>query len=138
MTLDLSGGHLYTVSLNGETFITGQTAVTLNLKPGKNDVVVTTDLECQGSYRESFMMEDKMSVFPNPVKDGMLYLSFPSQENEKVSVQVYSMVGKLIIDKQLQPENNQIGVNVNELAVGSYVVKLVSNTSIYNSKFIRQ
>ncbi|MDI1256542.1 MAG: carbohydrate-binding protein [Flavobacterium sp.] len=138
VTLDLSGGILYTIELNGETFITGQSSITLGLKPGKNDVVVKTNLDCQGTYRESFMMEDKMSVYPNPLKNGKLYLSFPSQNNEKVSLQVYSMIGKLVIDQQIQPENNQIGVDVNALSSGTYVVKLVSNTSIYNSKFIRQ
>ena len=137
LTVDLEGGSIYRIDLNGTLYMTDKNSITLNLKPGKNDLVVKTDKECQGTYKQSFVLEDNIFAYPNPIKEHMLYITVPAQQNELLSLQVISMVGKLVIERQLTAQDNTIGLDVTTLASGNYILKVVSNTSIYNSKFIR-
>ena len=138
VTIDLNGGSIYKIDLNGTLYMTDKNTITLNLKSGKNELVVKTDKECQGAYRQSIVLDDNIFAYPNPVKDNMLYVTVPEQQNELLNLQVISMLGKLVIDKQLQVQDNTVGLDVSNLASGNYILKVVTNSSIYNLKIIRQ
>ena len=68
-------------------------------------------------------------VYPNPVTDGLVKLSFNDQPIGKYKVQVIDMFGKLIssreviVNSKLQIEELKLG---EALAKGSYMIK-VSN-----------
>ncbi|AWA29700.1 glycosyl hydrolase [Flavobacterium magnum] len=137
-TLDLSGGTSYRINLNGTVHTTNQGTITLELKPGRNTLEVKTDRDCQGVYRKEWLVDDSLLVYPNPAKDGTLYFSVPPQQNTEVSLHVYSMIGKCVIDSTFPSGDTQYAANISALAAGTYMIKVISGNSIYNSKFIRQ
>jgi len=138
VNLDLVGGKTYRIELNGVIYATAENTIELNLQHGKNDIVVTAEKECQGIYKETILMSNNLFVYPNPIKDNMLFINIPFEKNNQVTLQVFSMMGKLILSKQLQQENTTLGLDVGALASGTYILKVVSNSSIYNSKIIKQ
>lgn len=138
VVIDMTGGSSYRINLNGIIYTTDQNSITLNVKPGLNTLEVKTDKDCQGTYRREFMVDDTLLVFPNPVKDGMLYFSIPLQQNQQVTVEVYSMMGKRVIVGSFPSGETKYGINISSLAAGTYAVKVISDSSVYNSKFIRQ
>jgi len=137
LTLDLNGGTLYRITHNDVLFITAENAFTLHLNAGENTVWVETDKPCQGTYKERFFMEDKIFTYPNPVKDNFLFVNVPAQKNESVYIQIYSMMGKLIVDKQFQSEGTAFSIDMASLSAGTYALKVVSNTSMYTTKIIK-
>ncbi|WP_026703968.1 carbohydrate-binding protein [Flavobacterium soli] len=137
-TLDLSGGNLYRIKLNDQLFITDENTFTLNLQVGENAVSVETDKPCQGVYQEKFLMENKIFAYPNPVKDHFLFVNVPAKKDETVFIQVYSMMGKLVINKQFQFDGSAFSIDMSSLSTGTYALKVVSNTSMYNTKIIKQ
>ena len=138
VTIDLNGGSVYTIDLNGMIYMTDQHSIVLNLKAGTNALVVKTDKECQGVYSERIQIDDKIMVYPNPIKENTLFVSLPIQKSEQVSVQVFSMLGKLVIDTTILAEGQTIALDTSILAAGTYILKVVSSAATYNSKIIRQ
>jgi len=137
LTLDLNGGNLYRITHNDVLFITDENAFTIHLNAGENIVSIETDKPCQGIYEERFFMEDKIFTYPNPVKDNLLFVNVPAQRNEAVYIQIYSMMGKLVIDKQFLSEGSAFSIDMGSLSAGTYALKAVSNTSMYNTKIIK-
>ncbi len=135
--IDMAGATIYRIELNGTVFMTSENTITLDLKPGKNELIVKTDKECQGVYRENIQLDDAIYAYPNPIKNGQLFLSIPSQTKDSITVQIFSMMGKLVFDQQILSEKT-IGLDLNFLAAGTYALKVVSKTSVYNSKIIKQ
>ncbi|MEX0359948.1 MAG: proprotein convertase P-domain-containing protein, partial [Allomuricauda sp.] len=56
LTLSMSGGSLYTIELNGLATQTLDNEIQLELKEGRNTLKVSTGLDCQGIYEESFFV----------------------------------------------------------------------------------
>ncbi|RZK12766.1 MAG: carbohydrate-binding protein [Flavobacterium sp.] len=137
VTLDLNGGNLYRITHNDVLFITNENTFTLHLNAGENNVSVETDKPCQGVYRGKFIMEDTIFTYPNPVKDNLLFVNVPAQKNETIYIQIYSMLGKLVVDRQFQSDRSAFSIDMASLSTGTYALKVVSNTSTYTTKIIK-
>ena len=136
--IDLSGGELYRIELNETTYMTDQNTITLPLLAGKNELFIKTNKDCQGIYKQTITLENKIVAYPNPAQD-ILHIKIPNQKNEQIStVQLYSLIGKLIIDKQFQASENIFTLDISELSIGTYALKVFSNTSIYNTKISKK
>ncbi|MDO7172782.1 S8 family serine peptidase [Mariniflexile sp. AS56] len=83
---------------------------------------------------ESEFNDQEINVFPNPVKD-LVYFKLPSNENG-VTVNVFSMLGKHLLSTLVTPSNNQI--EVSSLSKGMYVVQLQSANISKTIKIIKQ
>ena len=71
-------------------------------------------------------------LYPNPVSDR---LYFGSQNGEELtSVQVYDVNGKLCVEQA----NPQGGINVQTLQPGLYFIKLSTQATVQNMKFIKK
>lgn len=138
MELDLYGGQKYTISLNGESFTTTQSTVTLALKPGENNLEVKADKECQGTYREKVMLDATAVIYPNPVNGGIVYVAAPYAEDSNVSIEVFNVLGKRVYSAAFKPQTEDIAVNVSALEAGVYMIKVVSGTYTTNSKLVKQ
>lgn len=134
----LSGGNNYTIELNGKIFMTEESEMVLDLKTGVNNLIVKTDRECQGTHREAILIDDKITVYPNPVKNDLFYVTLPIQESEHVSFQVFSMLGKVVIEKNFLAEEKTFPVDVSKLASGTYALKVTFDNAVYNTKIVRQ
>jgi endoglucanase len=135
--IDLAGGEMYRIELNDKVYMTNESTITVSLKAGKNDLVVKTDKECQGIYSEKILIQDKIYVYPNPSQE-IVYVTIPVQENDHVSLQVFSMIGKLVVSKQFNSQEKTFPIDISSLSSGTYALKVISNSSMYNAKIVRQ
>ncbi|QZK90711.1 endonuclease [Flavobacterium sp. CHNK8] len=70
-------------------------------------------------------------LYPNPSK-GVAKINFPS-ENEKYSVQVYSITGQKVFEENFNNSNTAI---LNGLERGIYIVKITSSSKTFTKKLI--
>ncbi|RZJ65540.1 MAG: carbohydrate-binding protein [Flavobacterium sp.] len=138
LKLNLEGSDQYRIELNGVQYLTDQNAISFDLVAGKNDLVVKTDKECQGIYRETIVMDDTITVYPNPVHQDMIYVALPNAKSELVSLEVFSLLGKKVISETGMSQERTVALNTSSLASGTYALKIVSETGTYNTKFIKQ
>ena len=112
-----------------------------------NDVFAQcTDSVCQ-TITVAFTGVQKIAIdassivmAPNPVKDN-LTLSYTLNNNAKVSVQVYDMLGKAILN--VSESNQTFGqhnntINLSGIAAGSYILKLNVDGNVINKKLIKE
>jgi Leucine-rich repeat (LRR) protein len=81
---------------------------------------------------EEFEVTNKISVYPNPVKD-ILYL----QAKDGISVvswRIYNAFGQLVMSE----EKAQKAIDVSALNFGNYFITMVSDHGTTHSKFIKQ
>lgn len=69
---------------------------------------------------DSIETASKSTVYPNPVKEGKLYIS-SSNANEK-QVSIYSILGQKVIDVKTNKSNSEI--NVSKLSKGNYILRI--------------
>ncbi|MEL1244768.1 carbohydrate-binding protein [Flavobacterium sp. DGU11] len=136
--LELDGGNHYSINLNGTVYETSENAITLDLKGGENTLEVKTDKECQGIYRKTITMEDNLRVYPNPVSGNNVYVMLPEAKNEKVYVEVFSVIGERVITGNYVTQDKVFTVDTGALAAGMYMMKIVSGTQAYNIKIVKE
>jgi hypothetical protein len=71
----------------------------------------------------------QLNIFPNPAKD-----FFTLIDNFNGSLFIYDMIGELI--KEINIESTKQVINVNDLAKGIYVIKIVKNETIFINKLV--
>jgi uncharacterized repeat protein (TIGR01451 family) len=75
--------------------------------------------------------EINIRTYPNPAKD-ILYVSLNT--NEKVTIELYDLQGKQIIQKV--EESNRIELNISTVKSGVYFLKLTTKTAQFTKKII--
>ena len=83
---------------------------------------------------ESLPLQDKTSVFPNPVDD-ILSIRLPTQ-NDNMQVQIWDSTGRLMLKQMIKAQTNE--VNVKHLSVGSYMALIYQNSQkVAVHKFVK-
>lgn len=98
--------------------------------------------ECTLLYGNSVGMENserfpKVIIYPNPIVNGKLYLSLELDKPEMLCADIYSISGQCL--KKITPTVCQSGVNeldVSELPIGEYILRLVYGKNVSVHKFI--
>jgi hypothetical protein len=81
-----------------------------------------------------------INVYPNPMSNNGV-IAFELQSKSDVFVEVYSITGRLmkrITQSGMVEGQHQIQFGVNELANGTYIVRLKAGDRIETAKFIKQ
>lgn len=136
--LDLTGGEKYIVTLNGESFITYLSTVTLDLNPGENNIEVQAEKECQGIYRKTITLDANAVIYPNPVNEGMVYVAAPGMADNNVSVEVFNALGNRVYSRTFKPQNGELANDLSALSAGVYIIRVVSGSYTANSKLVKQ
>ena len=78
-------------------------------------------------------------VSPNPFTNKFT-IQYQSPINEKIQLQLLDMNGRVIQQQQYQVRAgvNQLYVAADQLATGTYVVKVIANGTVVNQKIIKQ
>ena len=77
-----------------------------------------------------------IEIYPNPVKD-RFYIQFSDQQLSEVpKISIFDMMGRQIQD--LTASDTESGVDVSSLRKGVYLIKIISDTEIYSSTFVKQ
>jgi len=90
----LDGGSNYKVTHNGKTTQTESNKHTVSLEKGINNISISTGIECQGLFQETYLNSYEVKYVPNPFKQE-LQLYIGGQDNI-IEVVVYSSNGQLI------------------------------------------
>ncbi len=104
VSLDLSGGDMYYIELNGNVFSTTESTIELDLKEGVNTLKVSTNLECQGIYSETISNFSRLKIYPNPVS-GTLTIYSGNSELNHVGISLYSMIGTVVMSDSYPLQN---------------------------------
>lgn len=136
VNLQMLGGQLYNVELNGLVEQTTSANFSVNLKPGLNVLKVTTGILCQGAFEEQFFVADSPIIVPNPAT-AMVNIGSRFQ-NQEVMVSIYSSEGRLIKQNKKRVEGYNFDLNVSELSNGLYYIVLESMGMSQTSKLIKR
>lgn len=76
--------------------------------------------------------------YPNPSKSGLVNLDYFAQNDDEITVSVYDMTGKLVVNQiqSLSRGNNNLSFNFSELNTGIYIVKIGDERNPTHRKLI--
>lgn len=97
------------------------------------------DLDGSVAYSDvrkvNFVNEESVSVYPNPATSVLNITATGSIINKAASVQVFSMEGKLVMQKQVSALNRTESFNVSALATGKYIMRISSESEVITKSF---
>ena len=137
LSLNMSGSQLYTIELNGNIIKTDKSTMLLDLSSGKNLLTVSTDNTCQGVFQDTFVLNERTMVFPNPFKESTkVWLGSVERE---VSISIFASNGQLVLQKQhVVNGNKEVDLNFTGLPRGMYVIRLDGEGVSESVKVIKQ
>lgn len=147
-------GKKYTLTQNGQTG-NGMWIHFYNVEGITNEAIPTTPVNLTGvnkiSYAEYYLIprvgadlgtgiaqyltENDLVVYPNPVAD-QLTVSLRTDAFQVTSMAVYDLNGKLV--KAQSVSDNQIVMNAQSLATGSYFLRLSDGKNSVTTKFVKR
>ena len=132
--LDISGGLNYTIDLNGIITNTTETEISLILAPGINRLIVKTDEDCQGIYRETINNSLQLIVYPNPIiNNDYLTILTGDTSIKNIEVELFSLLGERLLLQSFNLNNKKAELNISSLSTGMYL--LVVNTGKSQTTF---
>ena len=137
LSLQMYNGTSYKVLVNGKEVKTNNNSITIGLDKGANEIVVTTEKECQGQFSKTINLSDTVLVYPNPVVDYM-FLNIGNDTSKSVLLNMYSLEGKLVLSRTLPVDNATVKLDASFVDNGVYWVKLISEKSIKSFKIIKR
>ena len=120
--VSLQGATLYNVEVNGVVTQTELSELTIDLKPGTNEIKVFTNLPCQGSFEESLFVANTALIYPNPVQDRLTV--FLNEELEQVDVQLFDNNGGLLYQTTMNIQGTSFELNFEAYPVGFYFLRV--------------
>ena len=115
---------------------------------GNNQVFNTSDLannnllfQTNLNKSDDVFVQDKISVYPNPVKSNMFKVSFDNKEAGDYNIQLIDVSGRIVSDKVVSVYTGAQVAEVrvkNNLSKGLYMVKVLNhlNTQVFTKKII--
>jgi len=134
--LQMSGGEFYNIELNGRVEQTLENELSVTLRPGLNNLKVTSGLECQGVFERQFFVADSPIIFPNPSSEWVTVSS--NFKDQEITYRIYSVDGRLVREDSALVEGFSFDLNVSELSNGLYYLMLESTGNSQTSKLIKQ
>jgi sugar lactone lactonase YvrE len=126
--LQLEGGAIYTVDLNGKKFSTTKSSHTLPLAPGENILKVTSDKICQGVVEKSIRISEAVIVYPNPFEDILTVNLFDKSATSSI-IEIRNLDGKIVHAKNYPTQSGTAELNLSELPTGLFILKVSTATS---------
>jgi hypothetical protein len=121
----MKGGFRYTIELNGETYSTTESEITLPVAFAENRISVKTDKDCQGVFEDTFFMDvSNISVYPNPVHNGEVTVLIPQSSKGKVYLSLFTNSGRLVQKNSIENAEGEIRLDVSSLTSGIYNLKI--------------
>ena len=142
--VSLTGATQYQVLWNNEQYtLSAPNAMTTivferPLSQKQNDILITTEKACQGTFKDSFKLDANhmFSYYPNPSND-VIYMSLLSKE-EIGSLMVYDQLGKLVLKQSVQLPLKEKVIEVKGLSAGVYFITLVTKEQVYRKQLIKE
>lgn len=136
--LELEGGTEYFISLNGKEYRTGSGSIRLPLDKPSNQLVVRTELECQGEYVETIVLQPEPLIYPNPVGNEWLNIYLGQPAPETVSFALYTMNGTRVFAKSGQIVGGDTGLDMSGFPSGIYILNIRTEHSLKIYKIVKK
>ncbi|MDA9680665.1 thrombospondin type 3 repeat-containing protein, partial [Flavobacteriaceae bacterium] len=94
VSFDLEGGSTYEVTHNGKTTQINSSKHTVNLDKGINNISISTGIECQGLFQQTYLNSYEVKYVPNPFKESLQF--FIGGQDNIIEIGVYTSNGQLI------------------------------------------
>ncbi|MGB2085543.1 MAG: reprolysin-like metallopeptidase [Flavobacteriaceae bacterium] len=137
--LKLEGSKRYFVNINNQEFeINDLNEKEFPLNKGLNVITVKTPLSCQGEYKELIYIDEPSVIYPNPVGDELAVLV--GGDGSEVNLVVHDLQGNSRIKQKhtIRSTSRQIRIDVSQLTVGNYILKLYTENKEETLKFIKK
>jgi type IX secretion system substrate protein/HYDIN/CFA65/VesB family protein len=122
VTLLLNNGNTYNIQLNGIAYTTTNNNITLPLKEGDNQLSVTTDKPCQGTYQNVINILRKIVPYPDPF-DNILSINLGDEQIDNVLFEVHDMgIGRILYTKQMANQAGVVQLDLSSLQEGVYAL----------------
>ena len=105
------------------------------VKNGDTTGLVYSDIDVINSIEKSRDISFKLTLSPNPTSN-IFQVNFSKPINENLSLQIFSLDGKLVLQKKIQQGVSSFEANVNTLLQGIYFVKITVNDKLLTKKII--
>ena len=127
VNFSLKGGQVYNITHNGKTVQTDQSNYAVKLDKGNNVINISTGIECQGIFEQTYFNSASIVLAPNPIKE-MLYV-YVGGEDSDVVISIYASNGVVVHTARYSLDASRtVPLEVGQLQQGSYVVKAQGNT----------
>lgn len=136
ITLKFQGGTKYTIDLNGSVYSTEDSEITLPLNAMNNTLSVRTDFKCQGTYEESILLGQDVTIFPNPAPNGRITIIFNTVFEGDTQLSMYTVNGILMLDESRFFDSKEVTLDVGNIAQGVYILKISRGINIQTQKVI--
>ena len=122
-TIEIENGTApFTVFVNKSMVLeTDSNSFKIAVKQG-DLIEVKTSVECEGVYAKAVNLIENVVAYPNPTKGNFEIDLFTV--NNSVLVELYNIQGQMIFLKQYPVVSGKIGINISNLTVGLYFVKV--------------
>jgi ELWxxDGT repeat protein len=129
VTIDLAGANTYFINLNGKIHQTNANQVNLPLNNGPNQLEIYTDKPCQGVIQKVVDM-NTITVYPVPFTD-VLNIDLGGSNVSTAKLIFTDAFGKIVYNKDAVNNDGKLQVNLSNLMIGTYVMKLtLGSTSV--------
>jgi len=134
--LTMAGTPPFIVVWNNLRSVSTARSRALILKPGINNLSVTTENECQGSYEESFLLGDTPAVYPNPFTDTItLYFG---ERSGRVVMNIFSANGEFLKNIALFVVDGTVQAPMPQLPAGVYYLAFEGTDFSSATKIIKR
>lgn len=139
LSLKLEGGDFYKVQLNDQIYLTDKNSLTLKLEQSVNKLMVSTDMDCQGSFEETLLLTDMASAYPNPmINAGTVSIDLGMDITVPLTLQVYDLNGRMLFTTQREASYGKMDVDLSSYSNGMYLVKVRGKDVSHEFKIIKQ
>ena len=100
ITFGLNGGVLYNITHNGITTQTSKGSHTISMAKGLNRISISTGIECQGLFENTYLNSYEVTYTPNPFNSELTFTI--GGEGRVFSLEVFAPNGQLIDQKVIR------------------------------------
>ena len=136
VTLKMSGGTKYSISINGRTTETEDNEITLVLDKEVNTIQVSSELVCQGVHEETIVLENAIIAYPNPAKE-YVNIDLKAITSEIIDLSMYSESGALLLSKKYNSADGIITITTSHLTKGVYFIRIKNEKMDKSLKLIK-
>jgi hypothetical protein len=102
----------------------------------------TADLILKNKDLSTFYKKQELLIYPNPVKDELIYVDFYSEQAQQIQIDVVDANGKVVHTelKNLLPKSmNRLTLNIKKgLSKGLYIISIKAGENQFSGKFLKE
>lgn len=134
---ELVGSDSFTVIHNGLVKDYDTNSFVIPLQKGINNIIINTDLECQGVFEKNYFNSEKIYISPNPVKDNINI--FISGNDKQARLIIRNLSGSVLFDEiKVIHDERPLNLNLKDFSTGLYFIEITGKTIKQYSKIIKK